>query len=469
MLLKSPWNPWISYGNGPIYRCLAISMAKDIVDGTIPPGARLPAHRDLSFQLAISLGTVTKAYALLERQGLVNAIRGRGMFVVEHPPLERSVVDLSVNFPPNVIPDRLLSATLRSLAGNLDSETFGYDTPTQGRHEHRLAIAGWLQQYCASVDAERMVLCASTQNAIMVVLQNFTASNICLATDNIPFPQFCKIAALFGVELVGIETDGEGIEPGALERASQEAAARGKRMVLFSNHRLNNPTGKTMSGQRFEDIVRILRSKDMLVIEDDIYGAFADPNSSCFLDSLPDRTFYVTGVSKLLTPGVRIGVIIPPPDRAEKTIDIVSATGAGLSTIASSLLFKWIEDGVAGDVAAMTLEEAKYRRMLARRCFSSAQADITVCGLHAFVPMPYNVAVDFAERASDAGILVTLPARPLNGNVMDSGVRVCLGVPPRNVLARALETLGDIHKKISAPYTFKKDTPDIGPANMTVG
>lgn len=132
MRLKSSWEPRLAAGSQPVFQRLAIAIAQDLNSGIIEPGARLPAHRDLSYRLGVAVGTVSKAYSLLERQGLASSVQGRGMFATTMQLSKPKAIDLSVNLPPNIMPDRLLSGTLASLAATIDATTFGAYAPIQG-------------------------------------------------------------------------------------------------------------------------------------------------------------------------------------------------------------------------------------------------------------------------------------------------------------------------------------------------
>jgi GntR family transcriptional regulator/MocR family aminotransferase len=57
-----------------------------IVSGRLPPGARLPASRDLARQLGLSRGTVASAYDELVAEGFVRGSRGAGTFVADSLP-----------------------------------------------------------------------------------------------------------------------------------------------------------------------------------------------------------------------------------------------------------------------------------------------------------------------------------------------------------------------------------------------
>jgi GntR family transcriptional regulator len=70
----------------PIYVQLREQILQAIGDGTLRPGARLPTMREVAVALRIDLNTVQRAYAALERDGVLTTLRGRGTFVAEAPP-----------------------------------------------------------------------------------------------------------------------------------------------------------------------------------------------------------------------------------------------------------------------------------------------------------------------------------------------------------------------------------------------
>ena len=70
----------------PAYRSLADHLGRAIEKGDLAPGERLPTHRDLAFDLGISVQTVSRAYVELIRRGLVVGEVGRGSFVRRSQP-----------------------------------------------------------------------------------------------------------------------------------------------------------------------------------------------------------------------------------------------------------------------------------------------------------------------------------------------------------------------------------------------
>lgn len=67
----------------PIYRQLVEQVQRLVAGGNLQPGAELPSVRSLAEQHAINPMTVSKAYSLLEAQGLLERRRGLGMVVAD--------------------------------------------------------------------------------------------------------------------------------------------------------------------------------------------------------------------------------------------------------------------------------------------------------------------------------------------------------------------------------------------------
>ena len=75
----------------PIYRQIVGQITRLISAGQCPAGTRLPSVRDVAAAHAINPMTVSKAYALLESQGLLERQRGKGMVVAGANPQASSV------------------------------------------------------------------------------------------------------------------------------------------------------------------------------------------------------------------------------------------------------------------------------------------------------------------------------------------------------------------------------------------
>lgn len=69
----------------PIYRQLLEQVRRMVASGQLAPGAALPSVRELALQHAVNPMTISKAYALLEAEGLLERNRGKPMTVASRP------------------------------------------------------------------------------------------------------------------------------------------------------------------------------------------------------------------------------------------------------------------------------------------------------------------------------------------------------------------------------------------------
>jgi GntR family transcriptional regulator len=69
----------------PIYRQLLEQVRRLIASGQLKPGAPLPSVREVAVEHAVNPMTISKAYALLEAEGVLERNRGKPMTVAQHP------------------------------------------------------------------------------------------------------------------------------------------------------------------------------------------------------------------------------------------------------------------------------------------------------------------------------------------------------------------------------------------------
>ncbi len=445
MRLASPWTPRLAETKGPPCQRLVAALAEDIASGAVPGGARLPPHRDLAYRLGIGLGTVTKAYGILERRGLVHSVRGRGMFVTGLPPRPAGIIDLSINTPPQVLSDRLLAATLTRLARRLDAGTFGAYASAAGSHAHRARMTHWLGLQRLEVTPDRVLLCNGAQHALAVAFAVACPRDAAVLTESITYPGAIALARQNGHVLTGLAMDDQGLLPEALERAVRSRAAEMSARVLYVTPTLQNPTAATMGLARRQDIVRLCRAHDVLIVEDDVYSIFAPPDLPPLATLAPERTLYVGGLSKTLSPGLRIGVLAVPEALVGSALSALQATSSMASPVTSMMTEEWLTDGTAGSVAASICLEARKRCDLARTLLPSGRVSASAAGFHLWLPMPVTEAENVARRAAERGVIVPSPTMFLvDPDATQSGVRLSLGGPPIGALERALPLVGQL-------------------------
>lgn len=445
MLLQSPWRPYLSEQPGSPSEKLMMALADDILEGRLEAGARLPAHRDLAWDLKIGVGTVTKAYAVLERRGLTRSVKGRGTFVALVQAHKPAGIDLSFNLPPAMLSERMLRRTLASIAKTLDPSLFTHYPPSLGHDEHRRLMAQWLNELGMPADPERVVLTSGAQHALSVAFAASLRPGGTVYCDALTYPGVITLARFAGYRLTGVAMDEEGMIPAGLEEALAAGAGGFRSAVVYLMPTRQNPTTATMSVARREDIAAVCRRRRVMVVEDDVYSLAPLPGLPPLATLMPERTFYVNSLSKTVSPGLRIGSLVVPPSLMPRAVAAVRATTISVSPLSCAVMERWMVDGTAETLRAAIHMEAERRTALARSILGGAIRLSEPSGFHVFLPLSRSEADRIAAAAAAAGVMVTPPrAIAANRESKASGLRLCLGAPSLPDLRAGLSRIASL-------------------------
>lgn len=441
------WFPDLDVEGGSLATRLVNAMAQDIAAGRLEPGTKLPPHRELAQRMGLGVGTVTSAYAMAARRGLIEARVGSGSFVATPPTPEREdvTISLSHNIPPLVPSQRRMAATLPRLLHRPELlEALGY-APAAGLMAHRRMAAAWLLRHGRpdGVDVERLILTAGAQQAMALAFQVLCRPGDTVLVEGATFFGARTLAQHAGYRVQGVAMDGEGLLPEALDQAASDGAR-----VLYTIPTLQNPTGSVMSATRRREIAEVARRRDLWIVEDDVYGAFIEGDSPPPLASFaPERTFYLSGLSKSVAPGLRLG-FLEAPDAVwfDRLVGAIRAQTYSPPTMGGVIAAQWIEDGTADEIVSEIGEEIAARTALASARLGARLAPLRSARCpHLWLPMPELDAERLVARATRAGVSLTPASALLCGPASMAGVRLCVGAPlSRERLEAALVRLAPI-------------------------
>ena len=437
------WTPLLADDADTVSGRLLAALRRDIGEGRLAPGTKLPPHRDLAHRLGIGIGTVTSAYGEAARQGLLTATVGRGSFVADSVSKHGNPdgpIELSRNLPPLTFAQRRLGPALARLSKRSDLAQFIDYAPPAGHEAHRRSAATWLRRVSGlrEARADRLVITTGGQQAMSLAFDALCRPGDTIMTEAATYFGVRSIAQEGGYRTVGLAMDEEGLLPDALDRA----AAAGAR-VLYTLPTLQNPTGGIMGDSRRAEIAAIARRHGVWIVEDDLYSAFAVGNAPPPLAAYaPERCFYINGTSKAIAPGLRTGfLIVPDDDHLDRVLRRIRAQIYAPSAMGALIGSQWMEDGTADEIVSEVQDEILARgKMAAERLGSALSPPADPRCPHLWLPMAELEAERMAARALRAGVQVTTPSAPLIDPSSISGVRLCLGmVTDRAQLGVALD------------------------------
>lgn len=429
------WDPDLSSQAEPKYQALLDALDRDIQAGVLPPGTRLPTQRDLATQLGVAIGTVSKAYAMAERRGLLSGEVGRGTFVRRREPNfhegasdegdDPALLDLSKGRLVRDPREPTLRRALETISRRPDLDRLvDYYQPAAGMARHRAAGASWVGRSGLDVEPGRVVITSGAQHGAAVVLATIARPGDVVLAEEVTYAGIKALAGLLHLQLLGLKMDEQGVRPDAFDAACRSHTPR----ALFCMPNLQNPTGRTMSLARRQEIAAIAQTRDVALIEDDVNGFLPFPAQPPLAQLAPSHTYYVTGTSKSLAPGLRIGYVVPPPERVERIAATVRASTWLTSPILGELVSEWIESGEADELVEWKRSETAARTRLARDILGRWLPGGPV-SFHLWLPLPEPWRTEaFVAHARARGVMVTPSQEFMVGrDTAPHAVRVCLG------------------------------------------
>jgi DNA-binding transcriptional MocR family regulator len=455
------WSPHIG-SEKPRYVAIVDALVGDIDAGRLQPGEQLPTHRDLADHLGVSIGTITRAYAAAERRGLVRGEIGRGTFVAgaavdlygaaEFGLLDPGVIDLAVTRPLyDLDPD--LAATLRALARRPELPELLHYQPNAGIRRHRVVGAQWASRFGVGTDAENILVCAGTQNALNVALTTVCGPGDAVFVEELTYPGLRALANLLEFKLVPLPMDKDGLLPDAFESACRQRRAK----ALYTVPTIHNPLTTTMPEARRREIASVATRHGIAIIEDAIHHLLADDAPPPLSVMAPENSYFIAAMSKVVTGGIRVAYLVAPPGMVEPLTQAVWATNWMAAPLCCEIAATWIENGTADETMRRKKEEARTRVKMAREILAGFDLRADDCGHHAWLELPdrWESAVGFAAETRRRGVAVTPADIFAVGGNTPNAVRLSLSAP------RSHDALSTGLKKIAQALS---GPPGLGPA-----
>lgn len=399
-------------GDKPKYQAIADDLMAAIQSGQLAPGEKLPPQRSLAARLHVTTGTVSRAYARLERLGLASARVGDGTYVRTLETGNAAAAGDSLAAPVNLANNvaiatdepQALMQTFADLSADPGAlrQVLSYQ-PELGWRRHREAGAAWLRRFGTGGDAHRVMVTHGAQHGLACILRTLARPGDVVLTETLSYPGLLALARSMRLQLIGVETDDEGLLPTALEKAAVAVDAK----LLYCTPTLHNPTTATMSLRRREDIAAVARRCGLLVIEDAVHAATLASPPPALSVLLPAHSFLLSSFSKATAPGLRVGYIETDAGWLTKLAGSMRADCWMVAPLMPEIATRWLE----GDWMERLLE--RQRRSINERLVTARQRlaglEFTSRDDHALIwlPLPEPChAGQFSSALRAAGVLV---------------------------------------------------------------
>ncbi|UFQ02960.1 aminotransferase-like domain-containing protein [Pseudomonas fitomaticsae] len=427
------------------YKTLVDTYAADIRAGLLLPGTRLPTHRQLAASEGLALVTASRVYAELETMGLVSGEAGRGTFVretsllpgqgIDQKDVAVGMIDLNFNYPSLPGQAELLRTALRQLALSGDLEALLRYQPHAGRQHERASVARHLKTRGLSADAEQVLIVNGAQQGLAVTLMALLKPGDVIAADALTYSGFKVLAEALHLEVVAIPVTEQGPDLAALDKLCRQRPVR----AVYSMPTLHNPLGWVMPLEQREDLIEIARRHDLTIIEDAAYAFLVDNPPPSLAVLAPERTVYVSGLSKNIATGLRVGFIAAPVERVAALERIIRATTWNTPGVMTAIACGWLDDGTVTLLEAQKRSDAQARQALAAQILEGLPTVGHPSSYFLWLPLLEDVRADHivVELMHEQVSVTTAEPFTVSAHVPHA-IRLALGSVDMLVLRQAL-------------------------------
>jgi 2-aminoadipate transaminase len=268
---------------------------------------------------------------------------------------------------------------------------------TEGIPELRGWVAARLTQRLETpFDASEILIVNGSQQGLDLIGKVFLDPGDHVVMSNPTYLGAIQAFDAYQARYLTVDTDDDGIEPHALERLLEHADPFPKFLYCVPN--FQNPTGRTLTAERREAIVRVCERFDLPIVEDDPYGELrfeGEPLPSLASLSRNGSVIYSGTGSKIMAPGLRVAWLAIPDHEVREKIALAKQ-GTDLQT---GSLAQYVFLGFASRGEAFERHVERIRTTYAHR------RDVMVDALGATMPR----SVEFNRPAGGMFLWVRVP------------------------------------------------------------
>lgn len=332
------------------YEKIMNEINRQIEEGLLKPGHKLPSIRALSKAFACSKNTIIKAYQELEKKHVIYSVPKSGYYIVEsHRSLSRSTENKKIDFlsagpDQHVMPYRDFQHCINQAIETYKQEMFVYSEP-QGLSSLRDQLARYLRNNQVFTTPERICVVSGSQQALnLFVTLPFPNGKSKICVEQPTHFSFIEAIKVHQTPSIGIEITSSGVDLERLEEIFKYDDIK----FFYTVSRFHNPTGYSYTNAQKREIVELAQKYDVYIIEDDYMGDLdlnlkQDP---MFAYDPSGRVIYTKSFSKVMLPGLRLGLAVIPEALRERFLQAKLAADLHSPVLTQRALEIYLKSGM---------------------------------------------------------------------------------------------------------------------------
>src|SRR6266852_555333 len=249
------------------------------------------------------------------------------------------------NPDPGVFPAQELGEAAQRVLGRLGKELAHYPDP-QGLPELRtVAVERFERNHGIRPAIADVVITNGAMQGLQLSAQGLASRGDAVVLEEFEYGGTIRVFKQFGLELLGVPLDAQGMRMDALADLLARQAQLGKLPAfIYTTSSYQNPTGTTLPLERRQRLIELAEQYEIPIVEDDTYGDISfEPLTERAVYALaePGRVMYIGSFSKILGPGIRLGFFIAPQSIASRLMPWkIDGGSSALSQMIAAEYFK---------------------------------------------------------------------------------------------------------------------------------
>lgn len=348
----------------PLYQQICEAIRAEIADGNLKPHEKLPSRRALSAHLQVSMVTIQTAYEQLTAEGYLYAKPRVGYFVDPDASLFAHAPAPPVCTKPNlasaaedtVQSDRIVFSTsgvdlkqfpfsswakLSRQVLNTQQETLLQSTPSLGLYALRVAISSHLREFRNIYAAPEQILVGAGTEYLLGLLVQLLGASRRYAVEDPGYWKGKQILRSNGASVIAVSMDHNGLRIEELQHSGASVA------YITPSHQF--PTGIIMPIRRRVALLDWANAQPgRYLIEDDYDSELryrGKPLPSLYSLDRDNHVIYINTFARTLTPSLRIGYMVLPPQLAAQFQQEFSFYSCTVPSFEQYTLARFLQEG----------------------------------------------------------------------------------------------------------------------------
>ena len=253
------------------------------------------------------------------------------------------MISLAGGIPsPESFPLELMAELSRRVLGKYGAAALQYD-PTEGFGPLREALVDHLAASGITASAEEILVASGSQGVLDALGMVLISKGDCVAVESPTYLGALQAFTPYEPRYVSIASDDDGMIPESLEAALRSQSIQ----LVYLVPTFQNPSGRTLTLERRRAVARLIQQYDVLLVEDDPYGALRYQGTAlpAIKTLAPEHVVYVSTLSKVFAPGLRIGFCTAPGMLRKWLVIVKQGIDLHTSTYCQALAAEYITGG----------------------------------------------------------------------------------------------------------------------------